>query len=144
MISPHEAYRTAIHEAGHGFIALVSNSYQKIRLEIDLTTGRGSAATEHTCPMEVLGGMAAQLAFGEFWHEAVRGGAADLEIFQRRWPDRDWREVLPKSIRLIEKYKTEVASIALLLRRLTVVTQDECLPCMLDPLQGLARSGVAP
>lgn len=140
-VTERHRYQAAIHEAGHGFIELVSDPYQDVRLEIDLQTAGGWVYSSK-CAMGTMGGMAAQLAFGEFWSEALRGSAQDIKDFERRWPDRDWRVVLQKSMRLIEGYRLEVAAIALLLRGYRTVTQEECLACMLDPL-GTVRQHAA-
>lgn len=130
---------TAIHEAGHGFMALLQDTRQTVQLDLMVTDGKlwGYADTDKDSPMELMAGMAAELLFGGSWHEALLGASGDLDIFGQRYPGRDWRLALQKSLDVMNAYRPELAAMAVLLMGYHTITQQECLECMLNPSSAL-------
>jgi hypothetical protein len=139
-----DLFFTALHEAGHGWMALRDDPNQTVRLDI-LTKGgthEGWCESEWSTPRQLMAGMAAELVFGNSWASSMTGAAGDRANFREHFRDQDWRAALREARHLIDRRQAEVAVIALLLFQYRTLSQDECLECMMDPTGTLRAHAV--
>ena len=140
LATPRNLFFAAVHEAGHAVTALLCNPRQELRLDlivIDDTYEAWCEAKEGS-PVHLMGGMAAELAFGNGWLDAFAGAEGDISLLEKEFPTHSWQKALNQALAQVERLRASTAAIAVLLLAYGVLDGDDCWDCILDPVGALS------
>lgn len=138
-----EWFWTAIHEAGHGIMALIKDPRQYVRLELMVNQDGavvGQADSDVGTPMGLTAGFAAELMFGQDPLSAARAARWDYSLFLTQYPDLDWGTLLQDAMKALEPFQDAIAAAAQLLLRDCCLREDALLCCIADPRRALRQS----
>lgn len=103
----------AVHELGHALVGLYLYPRQWVSVELDnLTPHRtGRCLTAVQCPLKLMGGMAAELDFGQNFDTALKCSLGDRRRLDQEFPNVNWHDALYEATRIVARIRPTLESL---------------------------------